>query len=262
MSEGPTRLVHEDPDFARLVAASKHHEPASKGIDETLSLVTQAAMVPRRSTARLLVTSLVTGVAIIGASVVGVLSTRDGAPSPSGVALTTSGVDSPAPRIERAAEAKAEPAVASLSVNELATEPATETAPPAPTAGERSTNVKRTAPPRGGEEPVAPKQDAPAGATSSTPGPNRTTFSEELALLSSARSALEAENFGECIRAADRYDERFRSGLFHQEIAVVRISALVKSGERARGEALARQFLAVNADSPYAGRVRALVERP
>ncbi len=85
---------------------------------------------------------------------------------------------------------------------------------------------------------------------------------EELALVSAARSALEANDYASCLRAADRYDERFRSGVLRQEIEVIRITALFDSGERTRGEAPARRFLAAHGASPYASQVRSLLERP
>ena len=68
MSESPPRLVCEDPDFARLVEASRHHEPSSKGFDETLSLVTRAAARGTWSSLRSSTTRIVAGVALVGAS--------------------------------------------------------------------------------------------------------------------------------------------------------------------------------------------------
>ena len=100
--------------------------------------------------------------------------------------------------------------------------------------------------------PFVPAPGAPAG---------QGTFREELALVSAARTALETGDASACLRAVDRYDERFRAGIFAQEIEVLRIEALAASGDRTRARALAERFLAVNAKSPYADRVRSLIER-
>ena len=51
MTNGPTRLIHEDPDFARLVAASSAEEPSSDQLEKALSLATGAAASSRWSLA-------------------------------------------------------------------------------------------------------------------------------------------------------------------------------------------------------------------
>jgi outer membrane protein assembly factor BamD (BamD/ComL family) len=110
---------------------------------------------------------------------------------------------------------------------------------------------------RDDERPV----DGPPPARSGAPGGDRGTFRDELALVSTARTSLEAGDVATCVNALERYDERFRAGIFAQEIEVLHIEALAASGARAHARTRAEKFLALNATSPYAERVRSVVER-
>jgi hypothetical protein len=86
-------------------------------------------------------------------------------------------------------------------------------------------------------------------------------ISLEIASLDGARTALRRGNAGGALAALDRYDAEFgKSGGLRVEATVLRIDALLRSGNRARATALANAFLARNPKSPYAARVRALLE--
>ncbi|MDF2697715.1 MAG: hypothetical protein K0S65_6098 [Labilithrix sp.] len=240
MTKGPTRLIDQDPGFARLVAASENEEPSSDQLDKALSLATDAAATSRWSlgwrgglTARLAV-----GVAAIGIAVLGIASMRDERASRSD-AIQTGLVPAPAESVV-IAPPRREPAVTIVSVHDLAPAPPPKVPARAPAPG----GSTRTSSPEG---PIA--------------GSARGSFSDELALVSTARAALEAGDAPACLRAVERYDERFRSGIFAQEIEVLRIEAIAASGEKARARTLAERFLATNGRSPYADRVRSLVER-
>ncbi len=260
MSESPRRLVHEDPDFARLVEASRHHEPSSEGFDETLSLVTRAAARGSRSSARWSTTHFVVGMALLGTVAYGV-ATMWRAPSPAGfVAGSPPGT---MPSVAPTADER-EAQMPTLPVEALMEAPPTSPSSPAPSreapnasgASSTSARIAEAAPPP--REPRGPREVAPSSASSA----GRASIAEELALVSAARSALEANDFASCLRTADRYDERFRSGVLSQELEVIRITALFESGERTRGEARARRFLSAHGASPYASQVRSLLERP
>jgi hypothetical protein len=103
-----------------------------------------------------------------------------------------------------------------------------------------------------------PKRAEPTPAEAQATG--RGTFSEELALTSAARAALARGDVVSCLSAVDRYQRTFGSGVFAQEIDVIRIEALAKSGERERAHSSAQRFLDTNATSPYADRVRSVFE--
>jgi len=266
MSQPPTRLVDEDPDFARLVEASRHHEPSSKGFDETLSLVTRAAGdlrtaqdrdEPARSSLRSSMPHVIAGAALVGAIGFGVARIWTAPPPPSTGAATAAGTMSDEAPHVNAPEAP----VPTLPVKALAEVPAEATS--SRSGSPQAPSGSRAASPHADEPAAAPKRARPARDVVSPAASSaaRASFSEELALVSTARSALEANDFASCLRTADRYDERFASGILRQEIEVLRITALFGSGERTRGEALARGFLAAHETSPYANQVRSLLER-
>ncbi len=224
MTKGPTRRIYEDPEFARLFEASEKDGPSSVQIDKALSRVSQMA-----TTSRLSWHWWKAGL-VIGAAIVGV-SARVDVSDPGTEAV--GGVSSSPP----------------LSVS---------TDPPTPT---QTVSVNDLA-----DAPVAvPPQQPRAGARASVPSERRTregtTFDDELALVSSARAALEAKDVRSCLQSVERYEQRFRSGLFAQEVEVMHIEALALSGERARARAWAERFLTVNPTSPYTKRVRSVIER-
>ena len=88
-------------------------------------------------------------------------------------------------------------------------------------------------------------------------------ISSEIATVDELRNLLRARQPRVALGALDRYDARFgKSGALREEVAALRIEALLESGKRERAKALARAFLAHHAQSPYAARVRALVAAP
>jgi hypothetical protein len=101
-------------------------------------------------------------------------------------------------------------------------------------------------------------------ATSSGPLPQGTALptarlAEEMSLLQAARASLRAGNPGLALRELDRYARTFPHGLLQPESIVLRIEAQFARGDRAEGQALARQFLETFPRSPLAPRVRDLL---
>jgi TolA-binding protein len=84
------------------------------------------------------------------------------------------------------------------------------------------------------------------------------TLDAEMALLDGARASLRAGRAGDALRTLDGYDTQFPSGLLVPEATVVRIEALVKSGDKAGALRLGERFLRTHPDSPLAARVRSL----
>lgn len=250
--KGPTRLIHEDPDFARLVAASTREEPSSVQVAKALSMASTVAAASRWSLAwgsgRLTI-----GLATVGlAAVIGFATMRGGEPPKDDGAAARVVSAPPAPvAAETVREAPLQEAAPVVAVDALADAPLADKPAPKPAAARSITGDVSTAPPSPGS--VAP----PSSPASSSRG----SFSEELALVSAARAALEDGDPAACLRAVDGYDARFGSGTFAQEMAVMRIEALAASGERARARILAERFLEANVKSPYAGRVRSVIER-
>jgi hypothetical protein len=87
------------------------------------------------------------------------------------------------------------------------------------------------------------------------------SLAEEVAAIKSAKAALASGNAGQSLRELDNYRARFPRGRLAQEAAVVRIEALLKSGNSAAANAAADRFLSANASSPYAARVHTLIGR-
>ncbi len=101
---------------------------------------------------------------------------------------------------------------------------------------------------------VAPKTIASAA-------PAASTFHEELALIESARSALSRGDGQTALATLDRYDARFHSGALFSEAAITRIEALASLGRTDAARAAAQRFLTRDAASPYAARVRSVLDR-
>lgn len=278
-TEQPTRLALEDAEFASLVAASNREEPPAEHIEKALSLADQITVRSRWTSRRGLGANIAVGLAVIGATALGVVAgtraLRSGAAPAPYVAAPAVGLQpcsgTPcAPDAED--EAKRPPStdeegspVVTVSVNDLAPVPP-EAVPPAtgrplPNAAGPATAGSPAAPATAANAASPPPENAQPGSSGSAPGMARTTFAEELALVGAARSALERGDVPSCVRAVDRYQERFGSGTFAHEIEVIRIEALFASGERTRARAAAEQFVRANANSPYVDRVRSLLER-
>ncbi len=85
-------------------------------------------------------------------------------------------------------------------------------------------------------------------------------ISLEIAALDDARAALRGGRSSEALAALDRYGAEFgKNGSLRVEATVLRVDALLRSGQRDRATALADAFLTRNPKSPYAARLRALM---
>ena len=92
------------------------------------------------------------------------------------------------------------------------------------------------------------------------PPPSQPDLSREIAALDEARTALRQGRATEALADLDRYDAAFRTTAnLTLEAAALRIEALFHSGDRTHARALADAFLAKHATSPYAARIRALL---
>ena len=121
-----------------------------------------------------------------------------------------------------------------------------------PTSATNATVVP--APPAAALPPTAP---APRGSID-----RESALAAELASLDRARSALAQGQASQALALLDDHAVHFPRGVLATEATVLRIEALVRAGDRASAVALAHRFLAANAASPYAPRVRSLVGEP
>ena len=111
--------------------------------------------------------------------------------------------------------------------------------------------------------PVTKVEDLPtlSGAPDAVKGVSTPSLAEEVAALKIAKAALASGDAAESLRDLDAYRIRFPRGRLAQEASVVRIEALLKSGNQAAANAAADRFLNANPDSPYSARVRTLTGR-
>ena len=273
----PERLIDADPYFARLVEASETDRPSATEIDKALAMATKAASLPRPAPWYASVRIAALGVAVAGAVTLAVGAWGDApehAPDPRAAATTPAdrpstnestgvgadvttnvGSDVATTSDTNVGSTEAPPIVSpvvTLSVHDLA--------PPEPS---RDDNAGRSPEPAGARGRTGSSVERPRDATSARPSARgaSATFAEELALVTSARSALEGGDPAGCLAALKRYDDRFGNGTFADEADVLRMEAHAAAGNREIAMAAARRFLSTRPKSPYAARVRSLAER-
>jgi hypothetical protein len=114
-------------------------------------------------------------------------------------------------------------------------------------------------------EPRAKSVASQAPARASSERASQPDIGREIRSIDEARSALRRGDSAEALKAIDRYGaEHGKKGSLGMEATVLRIEALLRGGDRAQGVRLANSFLAKHPKSPYAPRIRALLqnERP
>ena len=104
--------------------------------------------------------------------------------------------------------------------------------------------------------PGAPSAAAPA--ESSTPAP-QVTLAQELGWLQRTRALLRAGDSQGALRLLDSHDAELRASDMSTEATVLRIEALSAVGRGTEATALARRFIAENANSPLVDRARSLL---
>jgi hypothetical protein len=90
-------------------------------------------------------------------------------------------------------------------------------------------------------------------------GSDTPSLSSELAALEDARASLNAGKARDALAKLDAYDREFPAGHLRDEATVLRVEALIRSGDPASAQALAESFLAASPSSPYGTRVRSLL---
>jgi hypothetical protein len=109
------------------------------------------------------------------------------------------------------------------------------------------------------EAEPAPKASAARRAPRAPSDPNE-ALKAEIGFLDGARAALAAGQPGRALAIVDDYGQRFPHGHFEPEAFVVRLDALVRSGDGERAQRLARDYLATHPNTPHAPRIRRVLE--
>jgi outer membrane protein assembly factor BamD (BamD/ComL family) len=87
----------------------------------------------------------------------------------------------------------------------------------------------------------------------------RATLTAETAALSAAREALARGDAKGAFAAIDAYSREFPNGILVPEATVLRIEALLSSGDRAGAVSLAKRFVGAAGGSAYARRLARLL---
>ena len=111
-----------------------------------------------------------------------------------------------------------------------------------------------------------PESAVPAAASASARPPASAApgagLAEEVALLDRARRAIRAGDAAGALALLDGYRTSFPRGLLAPEASVLRIDALMATGQRARAQAESRSFLQKFPGSPHAVRLRGQLDSP
>ncbi|MBX7102375.1 MAG: hypothetical protein K1X89_31955, partial [Myxococcaceae bacterium] len=115
---------------------------------------------------------------------------------------------------------------------------------------------------------VAPPEPAPPAAVPeprarprSKPHPDDAdALALELTALDAARSRLQAGDATGALKAIADYERQFPAGTLALEAALVRLQALLQTGQRAQGEALAKRLVAQNPSELVRARVQRLLD--
>jgi len=107
--------------------------------------------------------------------------------------------------------------------------------------------------------PPAPAR-APVRSRPRAAAANAATLADEVRMLEEAQRALAAGDPAGALRACDRYRGAFATGKLAPEETILRVRALLARGDRQRAVGLAEAFVSAHPDSPYAARIRAIVD--
>jgi len=116
------------------------------------------------------------------------------------------------------------------------------------------------------ELPTAKAEARETSATSATStarvvDPRASSVARELDIVDRARAAVRAGDGEGALALLDAFDAEFPKSSLADEVVVIRVDALAKTGRTDRAAELARAFVARKPASPYAARLRAVGER-
>ena len=270
----PTRLLDEGGDDlgSRLLRTGKASRPRPASMERALVAASLAAA---SSAAVGKVAGAAGGAllsakwAVVGIATVGLVALGAATLAPRSGSLGSAQQVSPPERRatpvtnERTAETTSEPLASTDSTaTQQATADVKPTPPPAHRAAAPTARRQVTSPPAAVAAAV-PETPATASQPSAAPtaelAANHATLAEELTAMDEARRAVAARRPAHALRILDDYAANYPRARFAQEAFVLRIEALVQSGQRSTALTLARRFLASYPKSTAARKVRALV---
>jgi hypothetical protein len=81
----------------------------------------------------------------------------------------------------------------------------------------------------------------------------------QLAIIDAARGLLAQGTARDALARLHEYDVRYPGGALALEATALRVEALLRAGDRTKGQALGERFVARHPNSPYAARIRSLL---
>ena len=183
--------------------------------------------------------------AVGGVVTAGVMAVRGQVRPSAGGETATGAIVAPAPAPAATATPTAVSAPASVATQTPT--PTPQSAPP-PASRTSSRPRLRAASPRATPSPAARSRDGGA------------TLADEVRVLEQAQGALAAGDAAGALKLCDRYQAAFAAGKLAPEETILRVRALLATGDRRRAVDLAQSFVSAHPDSPYATRLRAIIE--
>jgi hypothetical protein len=110
--------------------------------------------------------------------------------------------------------------------------------------------------------PALPRADRSVETPPTAPTVDEHLIGEQVVYLDGARDALTGGDAARALRLLDEYDTRFPDGALAQEATVMRVRALLVSGDRDHAFAVGRRFVEGHPASPYATQVKQLLGNP
>jgi hypothetical protein len=83
----------------------------------------------------------------------------------------------------------------------------------------------------------------------------------QLALIDGARAALAQGNARDALARLKEYESRYPAGALGLEASALRVEALLRAGDRSRGQALGEKFVSQHPNGPYTARIRTLLSQ-
>ena len=109
-------------------------------------------------------------------------------------------------------------------------------------------------------KPSAPDQASDQAQAADHPAPPAAvSIGGELASLDGAREALARGDAARALHLLDEYERRYPSGALSQEATMVRVKALLASGDERGAVTAGRRFVADHPTSPYAAPIRQVI---
>lgn len=103
---------------------------------------------------------------------------------------------------------------------------------------------------------------APRRAPAGSEGGRQDGVGPQLEALAEVRSALLAGQPGRALELLDGFDRRYRASPLAEEVALLRIDALLDAGRGAEAAAIGQAFLTKHPGSAYAQHIRSRLKSP